>query len=151
MGFPSVCYCVLLPGPLVVLLQVLDQIRILVFTLLHFLGIHSTTTPLDVPQLTAEDYVPYMVAVTSPASIKKTLPVIQFSLFRRRLPMGHTHQEPVCAVCLCELEDKHEVRMLGNCFHGFHKLCIDKWVDLGQVTCPLCRSRLLPRCSPSVD
>ena len=33
----------------------------------------------------------------------------------------------------------------------FHKACIDKWVDKGQATCPLCRALLLPDPSSAVD
>ena len=49
-----------------------------------------------------------------------------------------------CAICLNCIEERHEVRELGNCCHVFHKGCIDVWMDQGQVTCPLCRSKLLP-------
>ena len=49
-----------------------------------------------------------------------------------------------CAVCLNIIGEKHEVRELGNCCHVFHKECIDAWMDQGQATCPLCRSKLMP-------
>ena len=44
-----------------------------------------------------------------------------------------------CAVCLCELEDGEEVRLLHKCKHGFHVECIDMWFHSNN-TCPLCRS-----------
>lgn len=43
-----------------------------------------------------------------------------------------------CAVCLCELEDGEEVRLLPKCNHGFHVECIDMWFH-SNSTCPLCR------------
>ncbi|KAF5811974.1 putative transcription factor C2H2 family [Helianthus annuus] len=36
------------------------------------------------------------------------------------------------------------IREIVNCKHVFHRECLDKWVDVGQVNCPLCRSVLLP-------
>ncbi|ERM96622.1 hypothetical protein AMTR_s00001p00271850 [Amborella trichopoda] len=53
-------------------------------------------------------------------------------------------EESDCVVCLNSLERGQKVRELCNCKHVFHRVCLDKWVDLGQTTCPLCRSSLLP-------
>ncbi|XP_057969675.1 E3 ubiquitin-protein ligase RHA2B-like [Malania oleifera] len=50
----------------------------------------------------------------------------------------------VCAVCLDSVERKHEIRELPNCFHVFHRECLDSWVDEDGVTCPVCRSMLFP-------
>ncbi|XP_009380715.2 RING-H2 finger protein ATL60-like [Musa acuminata AAA Group] len=43
-----------------------------------------------------------------------------------------------CAVCLCELVDGEEARLLPKCGHGFHLECIDMWFH-SHSTCPLCR------------
>ncbi|URE46731.1 finger protein [Musa troglodytarum] len=43
-----------------------------------------------------------------------------------------------CAVCLCELADGEEARLLPKCGHGFHLECIDMWFH-SHSTCPLCR------------
>jgi hypothetical protein len=58
---------------------------------------------------------------------------------------GTGDQASTCRVCLDRLEPTDEVRRLGNCAHAFHRGCIDRWIDVGEVTCPLCRSNLLPR------
>nr|GMD10392.1 E3 ubiquitin-protein ligase RHA2B-like [Ipomoea batatas] len=50
-----------------------------------------------------------------------------------------------CSICLEEIELDHEVRDPVTCNHVFHRPCLDTWVDEGQVTCPVCRSMLLPR------
>ncbi|KAH7689073.1 RING/U-box domain-containing protein [Dioscorea alata] len=48
-----------------------------------------------------------------------------------------------CRVCLARFEPESEVDRLP-CGHVFHKACIDRWLEYHHVTCPLCRSRLLP-------
>ncbi|XP_074559661.1 brassinosteroid-responsive RING protein 1-like, partial [Curcuma longa] len=49
-----------------------------------------------------------------------------------------------CVVCLCEFEAEAEVRRLTNCRHVFHRGCLDRWLEHGPGTCPLCRAPLLP-------
>nr|XP_009778641.1 PREDICTED: probable E3 ubiquitin-protein ligase RHA2B [Nicotiana sylvestris] len=53
-----------------------------------------------------------------------------------------------CAVCLCKIEEGEEVREL-RCNHLFHRVCLDRWLGYGRMTCPLCRNYLnnTPYCS----
>ncbi|XP_078156513.1 RING-H2 finger protein ATL60-like [Carex rostrata] len=44
-----------------------------------------------------------------------------------------------CAVCLSDVAEGEEVRILPKCNHGFHVKCIDMWFH-SHTTCPLCRS-----------
>jgi len=44
-----------------------------------------------------------------------------------------------CSVCLSDISDGEEVRILPKCNHGFHVNCIDMWFH-SHSTCPLCRS-----------
>ncbi|GJN39626.1 hypothetical protein PR202_gb28757 [Eleusine coracana subsp. coracana] len=81
-------------------------------------------------------------AAAPPAAVKALLPAVRYGDLLRR--GGAAAHPAVCAVCLGALEARHRVRELGNCAHAFHKACIDKWVDKGQATCPLCRAALLP-------
>lgn len=79
--------------------------------------------------------------------IKKKVPVVEYREFieRQRCSAAAGEAEEVrCAVCLSGVEEKDEIRELWNCSHVFHRQCLDCWVDLGHVTCPLCRSLLLP-------
>ncbi|KAG9143617.1 hypothetical protein Leryth_019203 [Lithospermum erythrorhizon] len=46
-----------------------------------------------------------------------------------------------CSVCLSEIEEGDEVREL-SCDHLFHRGCLDRWIGYGNMTCPLCRSRV---------
>uniref|UniRef100_A0A1D1YXJ1 Putative E3 ubiquitin-protein ligase RHA2B n=1 Tax=Anthurium amnicola TaxID=1678845 RepID=A0A1D1YXJ1_9ARAE len=48
-----------------------------------------------------------------------------------------------CVFCLCEVEEGEEIRELG-CRHLFHRGCLDRWLEHGRATCPLCRGPLLP-------
>ncbi|KAL8263932.1 hypothetical protein R6Q59_022062 [Mikania micrantha] len=71
------------------------------------------------------------------ASIKNNVPIIPFSDFAGA-------RNPVCTVCLDCIDDCHLIRKLVNCKHVFHRECLDQWIDVGQVNCPLCRCMLLP-------
>ncbi|KAK7388326.1 hypothetical protein VNO78_23140 [Psophocarpus tetragonolobus] len=55
--------------------------------------------------------------------------------------------EETCAVCLSQLKVEDEVRELMNCYHVFHRECIDRWLEHQHEhhnpTCPLCRAPLL--------
>ncbi|CAA3015735.1 E3 ubiquitin- ligase RHA2B-like [Olea europaea subsp. europaea] len=46
-----------------------------------------------------------------------------------------------CAVCLCKIEVGDEIREL-RCDHLFHRVCLDRWLGYGHMTCPLCRENL---------
>ncbi|CAH9117825.1 unnamed protein product [Cuscuta epithymum] len=48
-----------------------------------------------------------------------------------------------CAVCLCKMEQGEEVRDL-KCEHVFHRVCLDRWLGTGRMTCPLCRNHVKP-------
>ncbi|XP_042470239.1 brassinosteroid-responsive RING protein 1-like isoform X1 [Zingiber officinale] len=149
MGFPSVCYTVILPRPVALVVQLLDLLKLALSAGLFFLGLPSS------PPYSAavDDLYPFPTYpllhlsdshLPPPASVKSRLPVVRFSALR-------SDGSALCAVCLGALHPSHEVRHLGNCLHAFHKSCIDKWVDVGQLTCPLCRAPLLHHQPPEDD
>ncbi|RCV29965.1 hypothetical protein SEVIR_6G053900v4 [Setaria viridis] len=158
MGFPSVCYCVILPQPLILVLQLLDLLRHAVLLCLSSLGLaappaaddhpaYAAPPPADLwalppPPSSLQSAAAAAPPPPTPAAIKARLPAVRYAdlLRARRAPAPAAS----CAVCLGALEARHRVRELGNCAHAFHKACIDKWVDKGQATCPLCRALLLP-------
>ncbi|KAL8239321.1 hypothetical protein R6Q59_015888 [Mikania micrantha] len=51
-----------------------------------------------------------------------------------------TKQE--CSVCLVEFKPDAEINQL-SCGHVFHKSCLEKWLKLWNVTCPLCRNQMM--------
>ena len=164
MGFPSVCYCVILPQPLILVLQLLDFLRHAVLLCLSSLGLAASPAADDHPAYYAAPPAPAdlwalqpssssllllqagaapLQEAPTPAAIKARLPAVRYADLLRSRRASASPPAPVpavCAVCLGALEARHRVRELGNCAHAFHKACIDK----GQATCPLGRALLLP-------
>ncbi|GFP78951.1 RING-H2 finger protein atl8 [Phtheirospermum japonicum] len=51
-----------------------------------------------------------------------------------------------CAICLAEFAAGEEIRVLPQCGHGFHVVCIDTWLGC-HSSCPSCRQILqVARC-----
>lgn len=53
--------------------------------------------------------------------------------------------EANCAICLAEFLHGEEVRVLPRCKHMYHKGCIDQWLVLRSLHCPICRDRTIER------
>lgn len=51
--------------------------------------------------------------------------------------------EHECSVCLTQFELESEINRL-SCGHLFHKACLEKWLEYWNITCPLCRTPLMP-------
>ncbi|KAJ4981606.1 hypothetical protein NE237_032443 [Protea cynaroides] len=51
--------------------------------------------------------------------------------------------EQDCSVCLNRFESDSEINQLC-CGHLFHKVCLERWLDYWNITCPLCRTPLMP-------
>ncbi|THU71700.1 hypothetical protein C4D60_Mb04t04260 [Musa balbisiana] len=47
-----------------------------------------------------------------------------------------------CPICLAEFADGDQVRVLPQCGHGFHVVCVDTWLG-SRSSCPSCRRILL--------
>ncbi|KAK9015341.1 hypothetical protein V6N11_006452 [Hibiscus sabdariffa] len=43
-----------------------------------------------------------------------------------------------CVICLEEFKDGDSCRLLVNCKHLYHQLCVDQWLSK-DMHCPLCR------------
>ncbi|CAL4884699.1 unnamed protein product [Urochloa decumbens] len=132
MGFPLVSYCLAVPKPVVAFCKMLSVIRDAVMLMLAVFGLarfpfhdggSSSASP-DAPR---------------PDEVKAQLPAVEYAQLEASSPAT------CCIVCLETVDASDEVRRLGNCAHAFHRACIDRWIDLGRGTCPLCRADLLPR------
>lgn len=131
-------------------LNFLHHVQILVKLAFFYLGLFDPTDlapPVD-DQMDRVAVVHSPLPPTPPITsklIKKSLPVVEFAAFSERSGRcKEDKQKQVCVVCLGCLERGHQIRELSNCSHVFHSGCLDKWVDHGQMTCPMCRSKLLP-------
>jgi Ring finger domain len=51
--------------------------------------------------------------------------------------------ETTCSICLCEYREAEMLRMLPDCRHYFHLMCIDAWLRL-NASCPVCRTSPMP-------
>lgn len=164
MTFPLVCYCNAVPRPIVAVFRFIHATALAFVLVLCLLGLYEFPyTPDDDPPLIngqrrrapARDSLP-------PETVKQLLPSVEFLAHlaaeaaddRRPTKTMSRHGDhddddqaatTTCRVCLERLEMTDEVRRLGNCAHAFHTGCIDQWIDVGEATCPLCRSSLLPR------
>ncbi|PIN13678.1 Anaphase-promoting complex (APC), subunit 11 [Handroanthus impetiginosus] len=56
---------------------------------------------------------------------------------------GNWGNDTVCSICLCEYRESEMLRMLPDCKHCFHVMCVDAWLKL-NASCPVCRSSPLP-------
>ncbi|KAI5678740.1 hypothetical protein M9H77_09690 [Catharanthus roseus] len=66
----------------------------------------------------------------------------QIGVKRYELPLVASSTEAAeCSICLCKIEGGDEVREL-RCHHLFHRVCLDRWLGFGRMTCPLCRNHL---------
>ncbi|XP_024181135.2 RING-H2 finger protein ATL67 isoform X2 [Rosa chinensis] len=48
-----------------------------------------------------------------------------------------------CSICLCDYHEFEMLRMMPECRHHFHLLCLDAWLKLNG-SCPVCRNSPLP-------
>ncbi|XP_073136941.1 putative RING-H2 finger protein ATL50 [Henckelia pumila] len=62
--------------------------------------------------------------------------------------LGRSGDHHECAVCLCRIDEEDEVAEI-RCNHLFHRVCLDRWVGFGHITCPLCRDNI--RLAPFVQ
>ncbi|XVF18032.1 hypothetical protein REPUB_Repub10bG0176400 [Reevesia pubescens] len=54
-----------------------------------------------------------------------------------------------CAICLEDYVHGETVRVLPKCNHMFHKNCIEEWLQVPSLHCPICRDRILEHCLQS--
>ncbi|KAG5228333.1 E3 ubiquitin-protein ligase RHA1B [Salix suchowensis] len=141
MGFPVGYSELLLPKLLLHALSVLGLLRKLMNILFHYLGLPDFLEP-STSSSSTDNIPPFHVPEfhnhsVSALLIREILPVVKFSELVD--PSADS-----CVVCLYEFEEVDEITRLANCRHIFHKCCLDRWMGYDQITCPLCRTPLIP-------
>ncbi|KAL3743018.1 E3 ubiquitin-protein ligase RHA1B [Eucalyptus grandis] len=136
MGFP-VCYSeLLLPKLLLDTLSIFTVLRRLISALLGLAGLSGFLDP-DPHHLDPVSRPPPEPAPSvSAALMREILPVVRFA--------DLADPPESCAVCLYDFDGEDETRRLANCSHVFHRGCLDRWMGYDQMTCPLCRTTLVP-------
>ncbi|KAF5751810.1 RING-H2 finger protein ATL78-like [Tripterygium wilfordii] len=74
----------------------------------------------------------------------KTFPIVKYNAEQ---PAGLDSE---CVICLSEFGSGERVRILPKCNHGFHVICIDRWLK-SHSSCPTCRQCLIKTCQKIVD
>lgn len=47
-----------------------------------------------------------------------------------------------CTICRENYSNNEEIRIINNCNHNFHRICIDEWIT-NHRTCPICRGNIV--------
>ncbi|GLJ54742.1 hypothetical protein SUGI_1175880 [Cryptomeria japonica] len=123
----------------------LDYVHVVICCLLSWLGLHKIHTSYS--QRFSQNTSP-----TSSVSARRVIETLSVFSFRDLAEsFGEMEPDVSCAVCLSSFAQDDEIRKLCNCRHIFHRVCLDKWVDHHQTTCPLCRCSLLPENETQAD
>lgn len=117
----------------------------IVRSILHIVGIRLSSSP---PSTTPSS--DYTEEPTESFEFRLTPSETYIQEFRSRTPTtrfdavcNYKMPEHDCSVCLTKFEPESEINCL-SCGHLFHKVCLEKWLDYWNVTCPLCRSPVMP-------
>ena len=77
-------------------------------------------------------------------SIKRSLtsilykkPTDMFQEKYKRITSNET--DKTCSICFEQFKEGEYKRTL-TCKHEYHKKCIDKWINKGNYSCPICRA-----------
>ncbi|KAG2574221.1 hypothetical protein PVAP13_7KG313200 [Panicum virgatum] len=157
MTFPLVSYCDAVPRPVAALFKLLHAAALTFVLILCFLGLYEfpynpedhaplingrRRPPQDAPRAGGREAAPPARRVPGTASRGRRRLVGRRGFFFVVVGGGGAADVPGVPG---GLEATDEVRRLGNCAHAFHTRCI----DLGEVTCPLCRSTCCRAAAPA--
>ncbi|XP_057437080.1 probable E3 ubiquitin-protein ligase XERICO [Lotus japonicus] len=110
----------------------------IVRTILHIVGIHLSSP--DASQNPPESFEVHLSPSESYIEeFRSRTPTLRFD----SVCCSKQHEHDDCSVCLAQFEPDSEINRL-SCGHLFHKVCLEKWLDYWNITCPLCRTPLMP-------
>ncbi|KAJ7964668.1 E3 ubiquitin-protein ligase RHA1B [Quillaja saponaria] len=116
----------------------------IVRSILQIVGIRlsssSTSSPSpDISQNSPESFECHLTpSETYIQELRSRMPAIRFETV-----CGCKQPEHDCSVCLNKFEPESVINRL-SCGHLFHKVCLEKWLDYWNITCPNCRTPLMP-------
>lgn len=66
--------------------------------------------------------------------------------YYRRIELDEEFGVPECVVCMAEIDLKQGRKntVITPCGHLFHDQCLQQWIDVGKMECPICRRELPP-------
>lgn len=66
--------------------------------------------------------------------------------YYRRIDLDEEFGVPECVVCMAEIDLKQGRKntVITPCGHLFHGECLQQWIDVGKMECPICRRELPP-------
>eukprot|EP01134_Creolimax_fragrantissima_P003968 CFRG3968T1 len=84
--------------------------------------------------------------------IEAIVNALEVSVYKKTMPgadleagimQDDEEEADCCAICLEEMEDEDEIRLLPLCVHGtnFHLVCLDQWL-MDVQSCPMCKAKL---------
>ena len=129
-----------LPG-----LQLLNELLALLFGIFTLLGVLNINSIININVNSNDSGVdPYKTTLSRRYKMVRALPRAKYECLRRRSDVNRDDSSS-CAICLGCFREDDEVRILPNCKHYFHMLCIDRWLFLCPTSssCPLCRASVI--------
>ena len=66
--------------------------------------------------------------------------LISFPTSKKILAQGPLQEDVICSICLSGIAHTQQF-MIGDCFHTFHKKCIQRWFQEKQ-NCPFCTQKV---------
>ncbi|KAK7391549.1 hypothetical protein VNO78_19965 [Psophocarpus tetragonolobus] len=126
--------------------SVLLLVSFIVLTLIVTLAAYMCSS--DVPRTTSSE--PVVVTVTHSNHTTITVEprldhtgsehnhlTLQFS--KDNLCTSTSSSSSSCSICLMDYKECDSLRLLPDCGHFFHVMCVDPWLRI-NLTCPVCRT-----------
>ncbi|KAI3957760.1 hypothetical protein MKX01_007591 [Papaver californicum] len=73
----------------------------------------------------------------------ESYPKFLYSEAKLQTKHSNTVDGSCCSICLSDYNSTDIARLLPDCGHLFHQMCVDPWL-LQHPTCPICRASPLP-------
>lgn len=70
-------------------------------------------------------------------SLLKRLPIVSYDQLKKG-----SGDEITCAICLEDFKSGIDLRVLTPCNHVYHSACIDRWLLLKSIQCPICQQKV---------